>query len=497
MSLMWVAAVVSAFGAEVVWLDPGASPEDVAAVAVAAGAAGAPRTADALRAAATDVQPSDRQAWDALAAALRDVRPLEQQLDGELLIMKQLERPIASIGILPDAEARDRLFGALAYQGFAVDRFFLDGLGSDARAESWAAALPDGRAVPRPWLDAIALAPERAVTPYEIAEATQRARFGEAKSAASTLLPGLLVIDGPLPSGSSLVVDGVAAAPGPSGQLQLRPGRHLIHVAKGDHVLARFDVRLEPAGETSVSVPLSDATWDAWLASVRSGAAGAPPEPVAASVAAWGGEVVVAWRGARGPAAATVTAEGVVPLDLSAPRKASSRGGAGGGAVEGTEVQVAAGVGGGWMSSADFYLQDPANVPRTRASVNAGALDVVLDVSVQTGLFRASVIGDLAVTLGEDHVAFTGDRTTRLRPDLSVGLGVTWAQVTAGFLFPYHPSVGARATIPVFDGLEVLATGRVGLPVGVGRDDGSVYQTRPVYQLWAGIGYRFGVRVGK
>ena len=86
-----------------------------------------------------------------------------------------------------------------------------------------------------------------------------------------------------------------------------------------------------------------------------------------------------------------------------------------------------------------------------------------------------------------------GDHGLYLSPYVSLGLGVKWAQVTVGFLFPYHPTVGARVTVPVWKGREVLGSARIGLPVSAARSDGSTWKGLPVADLWAGIGWRFDV----
>lgn len=493
MSLMLLVWMLDAVATEVVWLDADPLAEDIARVAAAAGATVAPLDVSALRFAATDPTAADAAAWVALDASLRDVRQYESRLDGELVIMRDLARPIAGISLLRDELQRDRLFAALVYQGFAVDRFFMDTLAQDERARDMAVILPDGSAVPLPWFDAMALEPDRVPSPYDIAEAPQRARYAAARAKVRALLPGLLVVEGGLPRGARLFVDAREVALDSTGQVRLPPGRHLAHIERDGHVLARASFRLGLAGTATVSVPLSDEAWVGWLADLRDDGTVDVPAPLWPSIQALGGEVVVAWRDAGKPvAASTLTIEGGVPLVLprterARPEAMTSEGG--------VRFQAALGVGGGWFESGDFFLQDPANVPQTVASVNAGALDASVDLSVAVGLFRASVIGELAVPFGADHVALTGDGSMRVRPDVSLGLGVKWAQVTAGFLFPYHPTVGARLTVPVWKGLEVLGSGRVGLPVSFDRADGSTWTGTPVVNLWAGIGWRFDVPV--
>ena len=489
MSWMILALLRTADAAEVVWLDPSPVPEDVARVAVAAGATRAPYDATAFRFGATDPSAADAAAWESLDASLRDVRQYETRLDGELVIMRDLARPIAAITLLRDTTQRDRLFNALVYQGFAVDRFFMDELGSDERAKDLRVLLPDGTAVPQPWFDAMAIDPTRVPTPYEIAEAPQRARYAAMREKVLALLPGLLVVEGSMPRGAQLWIDGRAVALDASAQVRLPPGHHVAHIERDGHVLARASFRLDLAGSASIGVGLSDEAWSGWQAELRDDGRVDVPPPLWPAIQALGGEVVVAWHDhGKAVSASTLTVEGCEPLVLARvekPKEATEEGG--------VHLQVGLGVGGGWFESGDFLLQDPAHVPATLASVNAGAVDASADFSVAVGLFRASVIGDLAVPIGPDHVAFTGDGSMRVRPDVSLGLGVKWAQLTVGFLFPYHPTVGARVTVPVWKGLEVLGSARIGLPVSAARSDGSTWKGLPVADLWAGIGWRFDV----
>lgn len=481
---------------EVVWLDAAPSPADVALVAAQAGDDdGRWLTADAFRAAAWDVGPDDRAAWQTLSNALQEVRAFETRLDGELLIMRELQRPLQAITVVPDEDARDQLYAALAYQGFAVDRFFADALATEARAADFRTALPSGVA-PSPWVDAIALDPERKPTPYEIAEAPQRVRFNEVRDRVlAELLPGLLVVEGGLPEGSTLVVDGRETPLDATGQTRLMAGRHLAHVARDGHFLARFDVRIDAGGETVVRMPLADAGFERWVSDVRAGNAQFVPAGLEPSLEALGDDVHIAWTDDKGRLQVVrVDGTALTPVKVEAARVVSS----GGDTDRDVEIQVGVGVGGGWFSSGDFYLQDPANVPRTVAAVNSGTVQLAVDVGAEIGLFRVSAIADTAATLGANHVAFYGDDgRTRIRPDVSLGVGVRWVQATAGYLFPHHPTVGGRVTIPVYEGLEVLGYGRVGLPVTLARADGTEWTGAPVYQAWLGVGYRFGFGVGR
>ena len=486
MSLIF-AFLLTAHAGELFWLDDAPTPAEVAQLAVLTGDTSSAQAPIALRAAGTDDAAAEANAWAALATALRDVRPFETRLDGELVIQRELERPIQGIQVLRSDADRERLFAALAYQGFAVDRFFDDTLGQDDRAEPYRVPSATGAALPRPWVDAVALEPDRNPTPYEIAEAPQRARYAVVQGAAKKLIPGLLILEGPLPAGATLVLDGRPTKPGPSGQVRVAPGRHFLHVELDGRVLARATPRVGPADEVRFTVPLSDAAWQAWLDAARAGDEPRPPEPVARGIEALGGEVILAWRGKRGVEALRVTPSAAAPIESPKQRVSASPTHSGG-----ARPQLALGLGGGWMSSGDFYLQDPLNTPRNRATVNSGTLDAVIEGGVEAGLFRASAIATISGTTGAHAIARTGDLSLRLRPDLGVAVGVRWAQLTGGYLFPHHPTVGVRATIPLWRGLEFIAATSMGFPLEQTRSDGTSWQGQRIYRAWGGLGWRFG-----
>ena len=66
--------------------------------------------------------------------------------------MRDLQGPIDAISLVRGDEDRDALFAALAYQGFAVNRYFDTALADDPTAEPYRASW-DGWVVERPWLD--------------------------------------------------------------------------------------------------------------------------------------------------------------------------------------------------------------------------------------------------------------------------------------------------------------------------------------------------------
>lgn len=467
--------------AEVVWL----APADAAVADRVGAAAGAKRGALdplSLRAAASDWGPADDDASRRLEQALRDVRAFETRLDGELVIMADLAGPISSVRLLRGDADRSALFSALAYQGFAVDRFFEGNLARDERAAPYRTDL-DGVVVETPWMDAVAIDPERQVTPYDIAEAPQRIAYGEVQAVVSKALPAR-VAPKDLPAGARLVVDGRPVEAAANGAISLVPGRHLAHVEKDGHVLAQWDVRLAPGERRDLEVALTDAEMEAWVATFSTGMPGPVPADLQPSVDALGGEVWVALpRAGKEPLVWKVGKSGATPVSMAPEREPRDEGG----------WTVAVSAGGGWLSSGDFYLQDPAVVPQTVGSVNAGSVAVGASFGRDLGPLRASVGADVLTTLGEHHVARYGADDTRFRPYPYVGFGHRYAVVTAGWAFPHHPTFGLRASVPLVGSAELQGGGWYGLGLEQQRADGTTWDALPIYAAWGGVGWRFGL----
>lgn len=471
-----------AHAAEVVWLEVPADPSAIERVAVAAGATRNPLRDIDLRAAATDAGPADDAAYKALAETLHSLRQYETQLDGELLIIDELSGPLAKVSLVRNGDDRGALFAALAYQGFAVDRFFADQLAKDSRAVPYRVVY-EGLAVEGPWADAVAIEPDREVTPYEIAEAPQRVDYGEIMKIVKRQLPGRLV-PGELPAGATLRADGRDVVVGPSGTINVGPGRHLVDAELSGHVIARWDVRVGAGEKVDLPAPISDAVFTAFLEGLAT--ASAPPDALKPAIAALGGEVWIA--DPRGTLRAwKVTADKVEAVVIAKPTATRDPDGDAGG------LSVAVAVGGGWLSTGDFYDQDPAGVPYTASAVNAPSVQIGGSADYDLGLLRVGAGVDAAMTLGKYHVALYGTGSTRFRTAPYAAVGVKYGQVTLGYAFPHHPMVGLRATVPLTEMLELRGTAWYGLGVARTRADGTDWQGDAMFAATAGIAGRFAL----
>ncbi|MCA9566428.1 MAG: hypothetical protein KC656_01240 [Myxococcales bacterium] len=419
------------------------------------------------------------KAIEALSRALADVRAYETRLDGELVIMADLEAALGRVALLRDGKDRETVFRALAYQGFAVDRYFASALASDEAASPWRAPV-DGRQVVRPWRDAVAVEPGREATAYDISEAPQRIAFNDLRRRLLDVLPAG-VGAGELPEGATLWLDGVEVASDGT-NTRVPPGVHYVHVMLEGAVILHDRVELAPTDTLTVDVPLADAVLDGFLASLTPETP--VPDALLPALKRVGGEIWVGRSGEKGPVVLAVSAAGVRPVEVPKPgRDRSPTVDAEGG------LSVHATVGAGWMSSADFYLAQYDVAPATGATVNAAVLSGGLGVAFDAGLLRVGGGLDVLLPPGPHHTAPTGDAVLRARPAPHVYAGTRYGGLVAGFLFPWHPLLGARASLPAGP-LEITVDGRMGLPGDLPRAEADIYRTSPIWSTTAGVTWR-------
>lgn len=471
MSGVLIGWFTSAHATEVVWTSP-PSDADAARVGARAGAGGPPLQLADLRAALTRWSDADGAALRDLDTALADARPFERELDGELHILADLEGPVHRVGALRDEADRSVLYAALLYQGFAANRYFSDTLGTDPAAQAYREIVADAP-VERPWVDAAALEPDRDATAYDIAETPQRVAYNFTRHRLGDAPRGTLT-PRDLPAGSILVVDGRPAPIGPEGVLWVSPGRHLVHAELEGRIVERWDVRLRDGEPLTLTPSVSDAEWRAFVEG------GAPSAAVSALIAAVGTEVWLATPGERGPSVVAVDPAGArADVDLRAP-------------PEDTRPRLAGSVGvlGGWLSSGDFYTQDPFDTPHSVGGVNAFSVGGWTELGLRYGPYHAEVGADLLAPVGQHHVALTGDAAMRLRPLPYVSTGMGPASVAVGYLFPYHPAAGGRLELPLAD-WQARVVGWVGVPTVREREDGTTWRSLPLFTVTTGFGRSF------
>jgi hypothetical protein len=466
---LWL--VAAAYATDVVWIGT-PSQEDAARVQAAAGTSGPPLTPQQFVDAATAAGPADDEAYLALEKTIERVRTLEDRLDGELIIMHDLEAAVSAIPIVRNDRDRDRVYAALTYEGFAVNRYFADDLATEEAAAPYRHVF--GKAVlVAAWVDAAAMAPEREVSAYEIAQAPHRAAFREVQTQLSGLARASLDVH-ETPEGAVVYVDGQKALVGSDHTVRVLPGRHWIHAVRRDTVAARWRVDVEPGADEVLKWPETDAAWNALAAGL--GTLTATPPGLGDALDRHGGEVWVARVQPKSLEVWRVNETRIEPVALSHESKTA--------AGPANDV-VTLSAGGGWFYSPDFYLQDPVGTQRTVATVNAASIGLGALWRHKLGVARVGAGADLLATLGDVHVAqYAGDQTTSLRPHPYVLVGYKELGLTGGFLFPHHVAVGARAAWRFPGPVSLTAHGVYGIGLSQVRDDNSDFDPENIATAW-------------
>lgn len=468
-----------AWATEVVWMQPPTADQQ-RWVAEQAGATSPPLEFRDLRSAAEHISERDQDAYTALDATLTESRAYETELDGEIVIMQDLSIPLSRLDIVRDENDLERIFRALTYQGFAVDRFFGPDLGQDPKAADYRIRL-EGRDLPKSWADAAALFPGREISAYEIAESAQRVAYEEVRSTVARQLPASLIVQG-LPDEASLVIDGRAIQSSDSGLLRVPAGQHWVHAVFAERVIERWVVRVGPGEQATLESSLPDSEWRGFVAGLSE--APAVPPGLIRDLDALGGEVWVATPGPRRPTVWALSPQGVRPVDLQVQRSTTSEQ-----VSSGLEVGITAGT--GWFNSGDFYSQTRGAAPYQASTFNAASLNLAVEAGRELGPAMAFVGVQAQFTIGAHAFALSGQTQTRIRPQPYLAIGHPWAQVTVGYLLPYHPTVGGRVRLPLIEGLELELAGFYGARQTLTRSDGSTYKTWHLGSVSTGARFTF------
>ncbi len=465
--------VSTALAAEVVWIGD-ASQEDIDRVRKAAGTSRPPLTPEQFIDSAAASGPADDEAYLALEKTLERVRGLEDRLDGEVIIMHDLDAAVSDISVVRNDRNRDRVYAALTYEGFAVNRYFADDLATDEAAAPYRHVFGSTVLVAA-WVDAAAMASEREVTPYEIAQASHRAAFRSVQEGLVGLARATLDVH-ETPAGATLYLDGQKALVGSDRTIAVLPGRHWIHAVRRDTIAARWSIDVEPGVTDVLRWPDTEAAWNTLVAGL--GTLVATPSGLADALARHGGEVWVARSSPRSIEVWRVTETVIAPVALARQKPTEHT----------PDDLFTLSVGGGWFYSPDFYLEDPIHTDRTVASVNAGALAVGALWRHALGPMRLGAGVDLLDTLGDAHVAFYGgDQTTALRPHPFAFVGYEQVGVTGGFLFPHHVAVGARGAWNVGGPISLTAHGVLGIGLDQAREDASDFEPARIATAWVTV----------
>lgn len=478
MSLMLLLAA-PAFADHVLW----ASPPDPASEAAVARTLPGSTSAPLGSLVTGGTAPLKLDSIEVLRSELAQVRPLVQEFDGELQIMARLEKATNDIDLLRTPEERNLLQRALLFEGFAVHRYFQDKVGTEAGAAPYRTG-SGADAWITSWLDACSLL---AVNPTpsdeDLPEAAQRLAYDNARAHCSAM-PSATFIVGDLAAGAEVRLDGVKIEGGPGIRVRLIPGRHLFHVAVGDTILLAQDARIGPGSDVIISAPFGPTELADLEARIGSGTSGwEVPAAAAMPIRGRGEPVYIATP--AGERTRLLRVDGAVATELKIrPPESTTRVGVVGRAT----------LGGGWISTGDFLLQNVDDgATSSVATVNAGTPAASLSVAVEGRWWTAGVGVDGQLTVGEFHSLPTGDTDTSVFLYPHVAAGLPWVQATVGPLFPWYLGVGGHARLPLFKPVELFASGVYGVPLDRPREAGEpTFEPLPLYSAWAGVSVRIG-----
>ena len=424
----------------------------------------------------------DLEALSRLAAELEAVRPLAEEFDGELAIMSRLKAATDGVTALRDEDDRDLLYRALVFQGYAVARYFQDGLATDPAAQGYRGEL-NGSVVPQAWIDAAALDPARTVGEELISEEAERLAFDEVR-AQIQLAPKATVRIFGAPPGTMVVVDGGAPQSAALG-VPLAPGRHWVQVQVDGENVARASARVERGQDWMVEVPAMSSDLDLLGAALAEGPdALALQDRVVRTLSFSSHQPMhLVVPGKKGPLIYEVQGSSAIRVDKG----------------QGTEdtpfFSVRAALGVGWMYDGDWFLSKPDRTPYTKGAVNAVMPVGSLSAQFRPGPLALSVGVDVGVPTGSDNTLASGGSDLRVRAHPYIGVGVPVAQLTVGYLFPWHLGLGARAQIPIGDAFHLGAATVYGYGLEQTQPDNpftGAYQPENLISAWAFLSMDFG-----
>ncbi len=373
---------------------------------------------------------------DAMAALQRTLDEAMAQTDPEadLSTLERLDVAISGVELCRDASDRAQLRAALLHQGSRVHRLFGDTIEWHPDARRWREYVHD-QGVVRPWLSAIAMAPEDLPSLALGQQAYEATRTSVGDAVATLRLP--------VDPTAQVLVDGSPREPRADGSLELMPGRHLVHQERQGRVIERWDVWLEAGSETLVEPRVDEPSFRRFLESASQGTK--IPPMVATLLAAMDREVWFARpRNDAPPLLLRVRAGQLESVSLAtAPPRPSLHG----------SITPFAGL---------TLPGEGSPLPR---------LGVAVDGRVQLGL------GEIG--LGVDAWLWPG--RPQLLPHAAAGLD--WVQVAVGWFGRSAASAGLRTRVAVSDKIQVRGAAWITLPVTGQRED------VPVLMLGAGLGY--------
>lgn len=236
----------------------------------------------------TEQDADSNDALDALAAAVDAGKLRWEEFEVEQAIAADIADALSGVEMLGRSRARDEVVSTLLFQGAAIARAFDPRtFPKESAAARWRYPIGDDDAVPRAWLDAVALAGDRPITRADLVDGTGWVDFQRAEPLIRALPPATLR----MPIGADDVwIDGQRVDPDQVGKdgLQLRPGRHWVHVTRGNQIAGVAQVDLPPGEVVDFPAQVRPSEVEAARSRVLAGTATGLPDAVADGLTALG-----------------------------------------------------------------------------------------------------------------------------------------------------------------------------------------------------------------
>lgn len=416
-----------------------------------------------------------------LRKELAATRPLFDVFDGELQIMARLDKAVADVHLLRSPDERDLVWNALLTQGYAVQRYFQDKLGTDPAAAPYRMGAGPSATVAA-WANAAAITGAPTPSEKDLPDVASRVAYDSVQAGARAMPSVTFLVDG-LARGAQVYVDGVRLE-GASDRVLAVPGRHWAHIEADGRVLFQTSGVVGAGTTVTLSAPFGPVERDELLSLVKNAGAGWSVPAVAMTMVGRAKEpVYLAVPGEGKPRILRLDSGTATAVKL----KAEDAGEAGG-----LTARVA--VGAGWSSTGDWFLQNvDAGAPYTQETVNAATPSIALGAGWRAGWFYAGAGLDLNLPLGEWHALPTGETVSRLFVHPHADVGIPYAQLTVGPEFPWYLGVGLQAEAPIAGPVELYGRGVHGIGLNQPRANGEpTFEPLDAWTAWLGASLRFG-----
>lgn len=436
----------------------------------------------------------DVAALEALTAEVEAVSGLLDAFGGEEAIMERLQVALDAVTFLRGPEDRAIVREALLLQGLAVERWWGADLATEDAADPWRTVVAGAWHV-RPWVDAVALDPDRRDPPAGLENEPAWAALDLLRQAQLTAPPSYVRAEGFEPD-CVLWLDGRPAA---AQRLEVAPGVHRAHVTCGGVVVARGADRLWEGKSLILRRPFLHADIPVVAAVLTSAEANvALPPPAIPALASLGDDVRVAVERPDGTVRVFAVASGLAWVPAVLPEVAPEVDALPEGRLPGPKqawVELKATAGLGWGYDRDYYtLLADRGIPDARSTVHVPWGVAGLGVAFTPSVFAVGVGADvMAAGTVNGFLVHPDGREQKLRGHVYGEVGLRWLRATAGLLYPWHTAVGGRAVLNVNRWVVVEAGGLYGLSRTEARGPTPPVPGTPAACAWLGAGGHLGL----